>query len=193
MQDQRNEIRQIEPVPYEPRSPPPSYKSHTTIERPGIHIIFPRDGAFPESNPPTYRLRNQAERPTILNNSSFIASTDDQCVTIPNRFSVSSTAGLVESEQFHEGTTPTEPHTGFVNHSFSTSEANLELSAHRLERDYALQPEPSQVPVVMVDRPSQGTSHSASSQSTSHSASIHTPPESIILEMVNNDQNSSTL
>ena len=81
MQEQRNEIRRVDSIPYVPRSPPPSYKSHTTIERPGIHIIFPRNGEFPESNPPTYRLRNQADRPTILNNSRFIA-TDDCCESL---------------------------------------------------------------------------------------------------------------
>ena len=188
MQEQRNEIRRVDSIPYVPRSPPPSYKSHTTIERPGIHIIFPRNGEFPDSNPPTYRLRNQADRPTILNNSSFIATVDDRCDTIANRFSVSSTAGLVESEQYNEDITPTEPSTGFVNHSFSTSEINLELSAQRLERDYSSfpavnGPATGQQVSQPTDVPNQG----------SQSACISIEPETVVLEMMNNDENCSTL
>lgn len=116
MQDHCHELRDIESMPYTPGSPPPSYKSHTTIERPGIHIIFPRNDEFPSSNPPTYRLRNPPSRPSlaILNDSN--ASTDTQLT--PSRFSVTSTSALVEPRQHSEPSPPS----GIVNMSFDECE-----------------------------------------------------------------------
>lgn len=180
MQEYRNELRHIEAIPYVPGSPPPSYKSHTTIERPGIHIIFPRNEEFPNSNPPTYRLRHQVERPTILNNSSLTAS---DCELAPNRFSMSSTAALVPSEQVNEATTPA----GIINQSFCTSDCNLELSAQRLEFDYDTH-------AGVVRNSFEGLeADNAQTVNQSHSATISIIPESVVLNMLTNDENSSTL
>lgn len=39
-----------------PSSPPPTYRSHASTIRPGIHITFPpQSGDYPSSRPPTYR------------------------------------------------------------------------------------------------------------------------------------------
>jgi len=68
-----------------PSSPPPSYKSYRATERPGIHIIFPRDETTPRSNPPTYRLR-PSSRPALdlLNNSQTQADNNltSSCVQL---------------------------------------------------------------------------------------------------------------
>ncbi|XP_067936235.1 uncharacterized protein [Watersipora subatra] len=134
MQDQRSHLRHLamESLAFTPGSPPPSYKSHTSIERPGIHIIFPRNNEFPTSNPPTYRLRNSPERPslTALQASNFMNDSQD----VSARFSVSSTTALVEAEQC-VGAGPTE---GVVNMSFTLSDHHT-VDMSSLERDRSCQ------------------------------------------------------
>ena len=122
MQDYQNELRDLGSIPYVPGSPPPSYKSHTTIERPGIHIIFPRNEDSPTSNPPTYRLRNTLPRPSlaILNDSNL--NTDSQPIT--TRFSVSSTTTLVTAEQQPD---ETQTDNGIINLSFSGGDHTVEM------------------------------------------------------------------
>lgn len=126
MQEYRNEMRQLESIPYVPGSPPPSYKSHTTIERPGIHIIFPRNEEFPDSNPPTYRLRSQPNRPSLAILNDVNINSCNQPVP-PNRFSVSSTTALVESEQ----SMATDMASGIVNMSFNASDNTPDVGNHQ--------------------------------------------------------------
>lgn len=98
MQERRNELRRMSNR-HIPHSPPPSYKSHASVlYRPGIHIIFPRNGEFPDSNPPTYRLTEPWSRPSL---ASFVDSFTEHNNGSDNaalRTSISSTQVLVEAD-----------------------------------------------------------------------------------------------
>lgn len=117
MQDYRNELRQMSNH-YIPSSPPPSYKSQTPSQRPGIHVIFPLNNEYPNSNPPTYRQTAAQTRPSIAILSDLFTSHD----TPGNRESVSSTQALVEAEYVNETQSPT----GIVNMSFDSTDVQTE-------------------------------------------------------------------
>lgn len=102
-----------------PQSPPPSYKSHTSVERPGVHIIFPRNEEYPSSNPPTYRLTGPAQRPSIAILNDSLINTDR--IHNPARDSVSSTQQLVQAE-YSEYPEETQASSGLVNHSYDNSD-----------------------------------------------------------------------
>ena len=54
-----------------PNSPPPTYKSHASAVRPGLHITFPvlQGDEYPSSRPPTYRsTAGTLNRPRINTN-----------------------------------------------------------------------------------------------------------------------------
>lgn len=109
MRDYLNELRQRHNQSL-PHSPPPSYKSHASVERPAIHTIFPECDYFPNSNPPTYRQTTQPSRPSLA--TMTVVEPDPH-----NPDSMSSTQALVEADQaadLHSGLC-----SGMINLSFN--------------------------------------------------------------------------
>ena len=63
-----------------PNSPPPTYKSHASAVRPGLHITFPvlHGDEYPSSRPPTYRsTAGTLNRPRINTNPEENETAED--------------------------------------------------------------------------------------------------------------------